>query len=341
MADFVVMRRNVAFMSVASPPILKAVTFVDVTEEEIGGALLHSEVTGSNDILVDSDEEAITSCRELLAYLPSNWREKPPVVDTGDDPGRTEEKLLSIVPADVSRPYDMHEVITSIMDGGRFLELQALYAPNMIIGFGRLAGQSVGVIANNPAVNDGCLDLYTSDKQARFIRFCDCYNIPLITLVDSPGFLPNFDQEQHRDGLERNSAKAVFAICESTAPKITVYLRRCWGAARLMMGTERMGVDAVYAWPSADMRVEGYDRAADALYGAELEAAENPEQLRQDLMQKIQDEYATPYHLAGVQGADDIIDPRRTRPVLVKTLERLSKKLEPSRPWRKHSLIPL
>jgi acetyl-CoA carboxylase carboxyltransferase component len=341
MADFVIMRKNIAFMSVASPPILKAVTFVDVTEEEIGGALLHSEVTGSNDILVDSDEDAISKCRELLGFLPSNWREKPPVVDTGDDPRRTDEKLLGIVPADVSQPYDMHEVITSILDNGHFFELQALYAPNMIIGFGRLAGQSVGIVANNPAVQDGCLDLYSSDKQARFIRFCDCYNISLITLVDSPGFLPNLDQEQHRDGLERNSAKSVFAICESTAPKITVYVRKCWGAARLMMGTERMGVDAVYAWPSADMRVEGYDHAADALYKAELEAADNPEQLRQDLMQKVRDEYATPYHLAGVQGADDIIDPRRTRLVLANTLQRLSKKLEPSRPWRKHSLIPL
>lgn len=341
MADFVIMRRNVAVMSVASPPLLKAVTFVDVTEEEIGGALLHSEVTGSNDILVDSDEEAITKCRELLSFLPSNWREKPPVVDTGDDPSRTDDKLLDIVPVDVSKPYDMHEVVSTILDNGDFFELQALYAPNMIVGFGRLAGRAVGIVANNPAVQDGCLNLYSSDKQARFIRFCDCFNIPLITLVDSPGFLPDLDQEQHRDGLERNSAKPVFAICESTTPKITVYVRRCWGAARLVMGTERMGVDAVYAWPTADMRVEGYDRAADALYKAELEAAENPEELRQDLMHKIHDKYATPYHLAGVQGADDIIDPRRTRPVLINTLNRVSKKLEPSRPWRKHSLIPL
>ena len=341
MADFVIMRRNIAFMSVASPPILKAVTFVDVTEEEIGGALLHSEVTGSNDLLVDSDEEAIDNCRELLSFLPSNWREKPPVVDTGDDPKRTDERLLDIVPTDVSKAYDMHEVISSIIDKGHFFELQALYAPNMIIGFARLAGQTVGIVANNPAVGDGCVDVNSSDKEARFIRFCDCFNIPLIFLVDTPGFLPSLEQEQSRDGLERNAAKPVFAICESTVPKITVYVRRCYGAGRLVMGTERMGCDAVYAWPTADVRIEGFERAADALYKAEIEAAENPEELRRELMANIHDKYATPYHLGGIQGADDIIDPRETRPILVNTLSRLSRKLEAARPWRKHSLIPL
>lgn len=347
MADFVIMRRNIAFMSVASPPVLKAVTFVDVTEEEIGGALLHSEVTGSNDLLVDSDEEAIEGAQELLSYLPSNWQEKPPVVDLGDDPKRTDDKLLGIVPDEVSALYDMHDVITSIVDKGRFFELQALYAPNMIIGFGRMDGKSVGIVANNPAVGDGCVDVNSSDKEARFIRFCDCYSIPVIFLVDTPGFLPSVDQEQSRDGLERNAAKAVFAICESTVPKITVYVRRCWGAGRLVMGTERMGCDAVYAWPSADVRVEGFERAADALYKAEMEAAENPEELRRELMDKIREQYASPYHLAGVQGTDDIIDPRQTRPILINTLKRLSCKMEPenklglARPWRKHSLVPL
>jgi len=341
MADIVIMRRNIAFMSVASPPILKAVTFVDVSEEEIGGALLHSEITGSNDLLVDSDEEAIEACRELLTYLPSNWKEKPEVIDTGDDPSRTDERLLDIVPTDVGQPYDMHEVISSIVDNGRLFEMQALYAPNLIIGFGRLAGQTVGVVANNPAVGDGCVDVNSCDKQARFIRFCDCYNIPLVFLVDTPGFLPSLEQEQSRDGLERNATKPVFAICESTVPKITVYVRRCWGAGRLIMGTERMGCDAVYAWPSADMRIEGFERAADALYKAQIETSANPEEVRRELMEKTHDEYATPYHLAGIQGADDIIDPRETRPVLINTLKRLSKKLEPSRPWRKHSLIAL
>jgi len=349
MADFVIMRNHIAFMSVASPPILKAVTFRDVTEEEIGGAFLHSTVTGSNDLLVESDEEAIDASKRLLSFLPSNWRDKPPVVNTGDDPNRADEHLPDIVPADVSQPYDMHKVIASIVDKGDFFELQALYAPSMIIGFGRLAGKTVGIVANNPAVGDGCLDVYTGDKQARFVRFCDCFNIPIISLVDSPGFLPSLEQEQHRDGLERNTAKPVFAICEATTPRITVYIRRCWGAARMVMGTERMGVDAVYAWPTADVRIEGYERAADALYGAELAAAEHPEELRRQLMEQIHEKYATAYHLAGIQGADDIIDPRTTRPILINTLERLSQKMEhweklgpgPARPWRKHSLIPL
>ncbi len=341
MADFVIMRREIAYMSVASPPILKAVTFRDVTQEEIGGAWMHSTITGSSDILVDSDEEAIDNCQELLSFLPSNWREKPAVVDTGDDPERIDERLLDIVPTDVSEAYDMHEVISSIVDKGHLFELQALYAPNMIIGFARLAGQTVGIVANNPAVGDGCVDVNSSDKEARFIRFCDCFNIPLIFLVDTPGFLPSLEQEQSRDGLERNAAKPVFAICESTVPKITVYVRRCYGAGRLVMGTERMGCDAVYAWPTADIRIEEFDRAADELYKAEIEAAENPEELRRELMENIHDKYATPYHVGGIQGADDIIDPRQTRPILVNTLHRLSKKLEPVRPWRKHSLIPL
>ncbi len=341
MADFIMMRRDIAYMSVASPPVLKSVTGADVTQDEIGGAVLHSTVTGSNDILVDSDEEAIEKCRELLSYLPSNWKEKPPIINTGDDPKRNEEKLLDIVPINVSEAYDMKEVIGFIVDNDSFFELQALYAPSMIIGFARIAGQSIGIIANNPKVNDGCLDLYTGDKQARFIRFCDCFNIPIISLVDSPGFLPNVDQEKHADGLERNAAKSVFAICESTVPKITVYVRRCWGATRLMMGTERMGCDAVYAWPSADVRVEGYEKAADALYSAEIAAAGNQEQMRQDMMQKVHDDYATANHLGGIQAVDDIIDPRQTRQILASTLSRLSKKLEPSRPWRKHSLIPM
>ncbi|MBE0479942.1 MAG: acyl-CoA carboxylase subunit beta, partial [Dehalococcoidia bacterium] len=330
MADFVIMRRNIAFMSVASPPILKAVTFVDVTEEEIGGALLHSEVTGSNDLLVESDEEAIAACRELLGFLPSNWKEKPPFVDTGDSPDRTDEKLAKIVPVDVSQPYDMHEVIRSIVDDSRFFELQALYAPNMIIGFGRLSGQTVGFVANNPAVSEGCLNVNSSDKQARFIRFCDCYNIPMVYLVDTPGFLPSVEQEQSRDGLERNAAKPVFAICESTVPRITVYIRKCYGAARLMMGTERMGCDAVYAWPTADVRPDGFERAAEAIYGAEIAKAANPDEARRELMEKIRREYASPYQLGAIQGTDDIIDPRKTRPILINTLHRLSRKLEPS-----------
>ena len=341
MADFVIMCKGTSYMSVASPPLLKAVTFADVTQEEIGGAWLHATTTGSCDFFVESDEEAIAKCRELLSFLPSNWKEKPPWVDTGDDPNRREEKLLHIVPLDAFLPYDVHDVISQVVDNGNFFELQSLFAPNMVIGLARLAGQVVGIVANNPAVTAGSLDVNTSDKEARFIRCCDAFNIPLIFLVDTPGFLPSKQQEQSREGLERHAAKPVFAICESTVPKIVVYLRKCYGAGRLVMGTERLGVDAVYAWPSAELRAVDLKAAVEEIYYQKLAKAENPEQLLADKVKEFSEKFDEPDLSGAIQTIEDIIDPRETRPLLVKTLNRLSGKLEPARPWRKHSLVPL
>jgi acetyl-CoA carboxylase carboxyltransferase component len=252
MADFVIMRRLTSYMSVASPGLLKTVTYADVTQEEIGGAEMHATITGSNDFLVDSDEEAIATCRQLLSYLPSNYKEKPPVVDTGDDPNRRDEELLDIVLADLS-PYDMHEVITRVVDKGSFLETQALYAKSMIIGFGRLDGKTVGIVANNPIENAGRLDLDTSDKSARFIRFCDAFNIPLVFFVDTPGFLPSVQEEHSPQGLLRRAAKPVFAINEATVPMVSVIVGKSWGPGRLAMGTPREGVDMVFSWPQAQV----------------------------------------------------------------------------------------
>ena len=247
MADFMIMRNKTAFMSVASPSLLKSVTYKDVTQEDIGGAELHARTTGTADFLAETDEEAIEICRELMAFVPLNYKETPPIVDTGDSPDRRDEHLLEIVPPDLSNPYDMHEIIRYIVDHGEFLELQKLFAGSIIIGFARLNGRTVGIVANNPVESNGILSIDTCDKQARFIRWCDAFNIPLIFLVDTPGFLSDINQEQSREGLIRTAPKPVFAICEATVPMISLHIGKCYGIGRLLMGTLRMGIDIAYA----------------------------------------------------------------------------------------------
>jgi acetyl-CoA carboxylase carboxyltransferase component len=310
MSDFLIFRKEVSFMSVASPALLKSATGAEVTQDEIGGAMLHATTTGSADLLVDSDEEALARCRDLLAFLPSNWTEKPPVLQTEDSPQRTEGDLLSIVPAEEDKALDMHRLISLIVDEGQFFEMAPLFAGNMIIGFARFAGQTVGIVANNSAVAAGSLDVSTCDKQARFIRTCDCFNIPVIVLVDSPGFLPSLAQEQSREGIARNAAKPVFAICEATVPKIVVYVRNVLGSTRLVMGGRGMSVDSVIAWPSVKFESGGYP-------------------------------VSEPYGSGAVMHFEEVIDPRETRPVLIERLQRLSGKQKEARPWRKHGLIQM
>ena len=323
MSDFLIFRRGISFMSVASPALLKSVTFQDVTQDEIGGALLHATTTGSCDILADTDEEALNKCRQLLGFLPSNWREKPPLMDTRDDYDRKEQGISELVPADPSKPFDMYRLVSLIVDSGEFFEIAPLYASNMITGFARLAGQTVGIIANSPMVAEGSLDANACDKEAHFIRTCDCFNIPLIFLVDTPGFVPSVEQEQSREGLERHAAKPVFAICEATVPMVVIYVRKCYGAARLVMGGRGMGVDAVLSWPTAELRPA------------------NIEGSMPGKVQQLKQESGEPYSSAGIMAIEDVIDPRETRPILINRLRRLSNKQEPVRPWRKHSLIPL
>lgn len=331
MSDFMIFRKGASFMSVASPALLKSATFVDVTEEEIGGATLHATTTGSCDILAESDEEALNKCRELLSFLPLNWREKPPFMPTQDAPNRREEKLLELATSVPSQSYDIHNVINLVTDDGYFFELKPLYAQNIVIGFARLMGRVVGIVANNPTVNDGSLDANTCDKAAHFIRTCDAFNIPLIFMVDTPGFLPSVEQEQSREGLERHVAKPVFAICESTVPKITVYLGKCYGTSRLVMGTKEMGIDTAFGWPGAELiDVKSLLRLLPANKAGEAEK-----------LKALAEEFAEPYHSAGTLAIDEIIDPRDTRPALITALERLSNKQEPVRPSKKYGLIPL
>lgn len=310
MSDFLIFRKGLSFMSVASPALLKSVTSAEVTQDEIGGAELHATVTGSADLLVDSDEEAIAKCRQLLSFLPSNWTQKPPMSMTEDDPRRAEEELLSLIPAEADQPLDMHRLISLIVDGGQFMEIAPLHARNMITGFAHFNGQAVGIVANNAMVENGCLDANTSDKAAHFIRTCDCFNVPLVFLVDSPGFVASAAQQQSPEGIERHAAKPVFAICEATVPKIVMYIRRVFGSTRLVMGGRGMSMDSVIAWPSVRFN-----------FGSHM--------------------VSEPLSSGAVMAFEEVIDPRETRPILIERLRRLANKLPETRPWRKHGLIQM
>lgn len=341
LADFVIMRKSVSFMSVASPQLLKTVTYKDVTQDEIGGAELHATVTGTADYLAETDEEALEFCRDLVTYLPLNNGQTSPTIDTGDDPERRDNTLSQIVPADLSKPYDMHEVVNRIVDGGRFLELQGLFAKSLIIGFARLDGQTVGIVANNPAADDGLLSIDSCDKEARFIRFCDCFNIPLVFLVDTPGFLPSIEQERSKDGLIRTAARPVFAICEASVPMIALYIGKCFGPARLVMGTPRMGVDMVYSWPSAQVARMDPKEAVSIIYKEEIESSKEPERAQRKKLDELSKNYFNyPYHAAEQLMVNEIIDPQDTRPTIIKASRILANKEANPRPWRKHSLIP-
>lgn len=340
-ADFVIMRKGTSYMSLASPQLLKTATHVDVTQEQIGGAELHAKVTGSTDFLADTDEQAIEWCRGLLSYLPLNNKERTPRVDTKDDPQRADERLLNIVSADSSKTYDMHDVISRVVDDGRFFEIQSLFARNLIVGFARMAGEAVGIVANNPAENGGALDYNTCDKQSRFVRFCDDFNIPLVFLVDTPGFLPSVEQEKSREGLIRTAARAVFSVAEATVPRIVIYVGRCFGTARLAMGTLRMGVDDVFAWHTS--RVARMDplEAVRTIYKQEIAQAADPAQEEQKRLSELLDKYVHfPYHAGEYLMVEDIIDPRQTRPVICKALRHLSNRQAIVRPWKKSSLMP-
>ena len=342
MADFMIMRNKTAFMSLASPSLLKAVTSQDVTQDEIGGAELHATTTGTVDFLTETDEEAIEICRELVTYIPLNNAEKPPVVATGDDPNRREGRLAEIVAPDLSSPYDMHEVIRCIVDNGHFLELQKLFAKSLIIGFARLNGKTVGIVANNPAEENGILTLDGCDKQARFIRWCDAFNVPMVFLVDTPGFQSSVEQEQSAEGLIRTAPKPVFAICEATVPMVTVHVGKCFGIARSIMGTLRMGIDIAYCWPSAQVARMNPEEAVEVIYEKEISSSKKPDRVRRDKCTGLLEDYLDfPYHALKQAMVNEIIDPRDTRPVLIRTLENLANKGQPPRPWRKHSLIPL
>jgi len=339
LTDFLIMVKKTSHMYIASPTLIKSVQFVDVTEEEIGGAKMHAEVSGCCDVLAENDEDCLQKCQELLSFLPSHNQEEPPIVPTGDDPNRRDEELLDVVPMDSKKWYDMHHVIQRIFDKGHFFEIKPDFAKNMITGFARLDGRSVGIVANNPKHKAGSIDINAADKEARFIRFCDCFNIPLIFLVDNPAYLPGVDQE--RGGIIRHGAKVLHAISEATVPKFTVYIRKAYGGGNPAMCGEPLGSDLLLAWPTTEMGLMNPEGAVNIIFRNEIAAAKNPEEVRARRLAEYKATFGRfPYHAAAMRWVEEIIDPRDTRRLLIQGLKLFSHKKE-ERPWKKHGNIPL
>ena len=325
-------------MSLASPEVIRTVTSVKVTRDEIGSALLHAEVTGSCDYMGESDKDCILAAKELLSYLPDNCWKKPPILDLGDDPKRTDDELGDMIPLDLSS-YDMHNIIKRIVDCGQYLELKERYAQNVITAFARIGGRSVGIVANNPAHLDGAIDTKSSVKMARFVRYCDSFNVPLIFLVDTPGYLPAPEQEY--DGYARRAAMAIYAYCEATVPKILIYLGKGYGDGIFGMGTRLMDFDVVLAWPSARLQLVSPEEAVEVIYEKRLRQAENGDSLRNELLEEVKTKFYSVYHWGELLSLDDIIDPKDTRPYLALMLEMIEAKKPVTRFHKKHGNIPL
>ncbi|MEE2758930.1 MAG: acyl-CoA carboxylase subunit beta [Candidatus Thermoplasmatota archaeon] len=336
--DFVIMVDQTSHMFITGPEVIKTVTNEEVSFEDLGGAMTHGSKSGVTHFTASSDEDAIDLTRNLIGLLPSNNLSGVPHNNTGDSAERLCEKLDSIVPEDPNKPYDVNHVIVEILDNGAFLEVQANFATNIVVGFGRLNGTTVGVVANQPKVLAGCLDIDASTKAARFVRFCDAFGIPLVTLVDVPGFLPGANQEW--GGIIRHGAKLLYAYSEATVPKMTVILRKAYGGAYDVMCSKHIRADYNVAWPTAELAVMGADGAVQIIHRRRIEAAGNPDQERQRLVDEYTERFANPYQAASMGYIDDVIEPSETRKRLVKALGMLLDK-EETRPARKHGNIPL
>jgi acetyl-CoA carboxylase carboxyltransferase component len=337
LTDFIFMTRNTSYMFVTGPDVVKAVTHEEVSFEDLGGASVHSEKSGVCHVAADSEADTLYLIRKLLMYLPQNNMEDPPFVP-GDDPLRMDERLDAIIPDDPNKPYDIKEVIRMIVDAGQFFEIHENYAGNIVVGFARLGGHSVGIVANQPAVLAGVLDIDASEKGARFVRVCDSFNIPIITFEDVPGFLPGTNQEHH--GIIRSGAKLLYAYCEATVPKLTVITRKAYGGAYCVMSSKHIRGDLNLAWPSAEIAVMGPDGAVNIIFRKELEKADDPIQRKAELVAEYREKFASPYVAAERGYIDDVIEPKETRPRLINALEMLSNKRD-ANPAKKHGNIPL
>ena len=338
LGDFIFMVEGTSQMFITGPDVIKAVTGEEITAQDLGGSKPQSSIAGNCDFVVKNDEECLNAIKKLMSFLPSSYREKPPVVDTGDSPDRCDESLVDIVPANPKRTFNMCDVISRVVDNEDFFEAKADYARNIITGFARIGGYPVGIVANQPTVKAGSLDCDASDKAARFYRTCDCFNIPIITFTDVPGYLPGVTEE-HR-GIIRHGAKMLYAYREATVPKINCIIRKAYGGSLFAMGSKTMGADMVFSWPSAEIAVMGADGAVNILYRKEMEAAEDKDEFRKRKAEEYRRHFSTPYWSASVQVVDIIIAPSETRPNLVRGLEILWSKVEERAP-RKHGNIPL
>jgi len=336
--DFVFMVQNTSHMFITGPAVIKAVTREEVTQEELGGAMAHNTKSGVAHFAAPDEETCLTQVRRLLSFLPQNNVEDPPYVPPTDDPQRMDEALDTLVPDDPSKPYDMKEVIARVVDDGDFLEVHQHFAQNLIVGFARLDGHPVGIVAQQPMVLAGVIDIDASDKGARFIRFCDCFNIPLVTFCDTPGYMPGVAQEH--GGIIRHGAKMLYAYAEATVPKVAVITRKAYGGAYIVMSSKHLRGDINLAWPSAEIAVMGPEGAVNIVFRRDLKAAEDTEARRVELVQEYRDKFANPYVAAARGYLDAVIAPHETRPCLIQALRMLENKRD-SLPPKKHGNIPL
>jgi acetyl-CoA carboxylase carboxyltransferase component len=338
LTDFIFMVKNTSYMFVTGPDVVKSVTHEDVTFEELGGASVHAAKSGVCHVVGEKETETLLLVREMLSYIPQNNMEDPPTMPTTDDPLRADVELDTIVPDSPNKPYDIKEIIHRVVDDGHFFEIHEEFAKNIVVGFARLGGNSVGIIANQPMVLAGVLDIDASEKAARFIRFCDSFNIPIVTFVDVPGFMPGTHQEH--GGIIRAGAKLLYAYCECTVPKLTVITRKAYGGAYDVMSSKHIRGDLNFAWPTAEIAVMGPDGAVNIIFRRELAEAENPDQRKAQLVEEYRQKFASPYVAASRGYIDDIIEPRDTRARLINGLQAFQNKRD-SNPARKHGNIPL
>ncbi len=338
LTDYTIMVKDTSYMFITGPNVVKQVLNEDVTFEDLGGASVHASKSGVAHFVADDEAQSLMMVRELLSYLPQNNMEDAPFVPSTDDPLRADEELDSIVPTDPNKPYDIKDVIEKVVDDGIFFEVHENYAANIVVGYARLGGHSIGIVANQPMVLAGVLDIKASEKAARFIRTCDSFNIPIITFVDVPGYLPGKDQEHN--GIITSGAKLVYAYCEATVPKLTVTTRKSYGGAYCVMSSKHIRGDLNLAWPTAEIAVMGPEGAVEIIYRKEIESADDPVAKKKELADDYRQKFATPYIAASRGFVDDIIEPRDTRPRLINALEVFQNKRD-TNPPKKHGNIPL
>jgi acetyl-CoA/propionyl-CoA carboxylase len=336
--DFVIMVDKISHMFVTGPEVVKTALGEDVTFEELGGPMTHGKYSGVAHFVAKDEYECMDIVKKLLSYLPQNNAEEPPVVPTTDDPNRTDSKLTTVVPENPYEPYDIKQIVTSILDNNEFFEIHELWATSVVVGFGRLSGRSVGIIANQPMYLAGSLDIDSSNKAARFIRTCDCFNIPIISIIDTPGYLPGLEQEQH--GIIRHGSKLLFAYCEATVPKLAIIVGKAYGGAYIAMSSKHLRSDINYAWPTAEIAVLGPEAAINIIFRKEIAESKDPDAYKKKLIKEYRDKFANPYIAAEAGFIDAVIDPVETRPMLIRALEALANKRE-SRPFKKHGNINL
>ncbi len=338
MTDFIVMVTKTSNMFITGPDVVKTVTHEEVTPEALGGALTHASKSGVAVLAAASEEEAIRYIIDLLSFIPQNNLEDPPFVPTGDDPRRMDSRLRDLVPDDPSKSYDIKDLIGLVVDDGKFLEIHALWARNIVCGFARFGGRSVGIVANQPAYLAGVLDIDSSKKAGRFVRFCDAFNIPIVTFVDVPGFLPGVDQEHY--GIITHGSKLLFAYCEATVPKITIVTRKAYGGAYVVMSSKHIRADVNFAYPTSEFAVMGPEGAVNIVFRKELAEADDPVSRKEQLVDDYREKFANPFKAAELGYIDEVIKPEETRPKIIEALEMLATKRD-TNPPKKHGNIPL